>query len=199
MGVSVERDARWQARRSSIVDIAARLFAERGYDATGTAELCGAAGLGKGSFYYYVESKQNLLSLIHERVMTEVLEFGEAILAADETATERLLRLGREQLRIIARYPAHVSVFLHEHKALTGERARRLGAKRRDYERIVERILQDGVDAGEFEIDDVRLAALGWLGMHNYTYIWYRPGSRYSPDEISAEFFALFVLGAARR
>jgi AcrR family transcriptional regulator len=199
MGVSVEHDARWEARRSSIVDTAARLFAERGYHATGTAELCDAVGLGKGSFYYYVESKQNLLSLIHERVMSDVLEFAEEIVAADEPATDRLLRLGREQLSIIARYPAHVAVFLHEHKALTGEPARRLTAKRRDYERIVERILQDGVDEGEFEIDDVRLAALGWLGMHNYTYIWYRPESPYSPDEISAEYFALFVRGAVRR
>jgi AcrR family transcriptional regulator len=199
MGVSVDRDARWEARRRSIVDTAARLFAERGYHATGTAELCGAVGLGKGSFYYYVESKQNLLSLIHERVMTDVLEFAEEIVAADESATRRLLRLGREQLAIIARYPAHVAVFLHEHKALTGEPARRLTEKRREYERIIERILQDGVDGGEFEIEDVRLAALGWLGMHNYTYIWYRPDSAYSPDEISAEFFALFVRGATRR
>lgn len=199
MSVSVERDARWEARRRSIVDTAARLFAERGYHATGTAELCDAVGLGKGSFYYYVESKQNLLSLIHERVMTDILEFAEEIVAADESATRRLLRLGREQLAIIARYPAHVAVFLHEHKALTGEPARRLTEKRREYERIVERILQDGVDAGEFEIEDVRLAALGWLGMHNYAYIWYRPDCAYSPDAISAEFFALFVRGATRR
>jgi AcrR family transcriptional regulator len=199
MSLSVERDARWEARRRSIVDTAARLFAERGYHATGTAELCDAVGLGKGSFYYYVESKQNLLSLIHERVMTDVLEFAEEIVAADESATRRLLRLGREQLAIIARYPAHVAVFLHEHKALTGEPARRLTEKRRDYERIVERILQDGVDSGEFELEDVHLASLGWLGMHNYAYIWYRPDSPYSPDEISAEFFALFVRGATRR
>jgi TetR/AcrR family transcriptional regulator, cholesterol catabolism regulator len=199
MGVSVERDARWEARRRSIVDTAARLFAERGYHATGTAELCDAVGLGKGSFYYYVESKQNLLSLIHERVMTDVLEFAEEIVAADESATRRLLRLGREQLAIMTRFPAHVAVFLHEHKALTGEPARRLTENRREYERIVERILQDGVDGGEFEIEDVHLAALGWLGMHNYAYIWYRPDSVYSPDEISAEFFALFVRGATRR
>src|ERR1700743_2702257 len=71
--VPEQRGERWHQRRTAIVDAAAKLFAERGYHATGTAELCEAVGLGKGSLYYYVDSKENLLYLIHERVMNQVL------------------------------------------------------------------------------------------------------------------------------
>lgn len=190
-----QRGQRWLDRRTSIVDAAAKLFAERGYHATGTAELCEVVGLGKGSLYYYVESKENLLYLIHDRVMTQVLDLATRIADLPETAAERLRRLGREQISIIAAYPDHVWVFLHEYKALTGERAERFTASRRRYERCIEKILDDGVKNGEFAIDDVRLAALAWLGMHNYTYIWYEPSKRLTVDRLAAEYYEFFVNG----
>lgn len=190
-----ERGQRWHDRRASIIDAAAKLFAERGYHATGTAELCDAVGLGKGSLYYYVESKENLLYLIHERVMGRVLEFATRMAALEAPATDRLRQLGREQIGIIADYPDHVWVFLHEHKVLTGARAREFSASRRKYEDAVQKILEDGVAAGEFAIADVRLATLGWLGMHNYTYLWFRPGRRLTPERLADYFYELFIQG----
>jgi TetR/AcrR family transcriptional regulator, cholesterol catabolism regulator len=190
-----QRGQRWHDRRTAIVDAAARLFAERGYHATGTAELCQAVGLGKGSLYYYVESKENLLYLIHDRVMGQVFDTATRIAGLDEPAAERLRQLGREQISVIARYPDHVWVFLHEFRALTGERAAHFTASRRRYERSIEKILQDGVDSGEFVVDDVHLAALGWLGMHNYTYIWFQPGKRLTAARLATAFYDLFVQG----
>ena len=190
-----QRGQRWHDRRMSIVDTAAKLFAERGYHATGTADLCQAVGLGKGSLYYYVESKENLLYLIHERVMNQVLDMATRIAELDEPAAERLRRLGQEQVSVIASYPDHVWVFLHEHKALTGERAAQFTASRRRYERQIERILSDGVASGEFAIADVRIAALAWLGMHNYTYLWYEPSKKLTVERLAAEYYELFING----
>ena len=190
-----QRGQRWHDRRTGIVDAAAKLFAERGYDATGTAELCQAVGLGKGSLYYYVESKENLLYLIHERVMNQVLGLATRIAELDEPAAERLRQLGQQQIWVIASYPDHVWVFLHEHKALTGERARLFTDSRRHYEQQIERILSDGVAAGEFAISDVRVAALAWLGMHNYTYLWYEPSKKLTVERLAAEYYRLFIDG----
>jgi TetR/AcrR family transcriptional regulator, cholesterol catabolism regulator len=193
--VPEQRGQRWHDRRTSIVDAAAKLFAERGYDATGTAELCAAVGLGKGSLYYYVESKENLLYLIHERVMNQVLDLVTRIAELDQPAAERLRLLGQEQISVIATYPDHVWVFLHEHKALKGERALAFASSRRQYEKQLERILSDGVAAGEFVISDVRVAALAWLGMHNYTYLWYEPTKKMTVERLADEYYRLFVDG----
>jgi AcrR family transcriptional regulator len=46
------KSAKWQARRHEIVDVSAKVFAERGYHATSTTELCDAKGTGKGALYY---------------------------------------------------------------------------------------------------------------------------------------------------
>ena len=142
-----------------------------------------------------MESKENLLYLIHERVMGQVFDTATRIAGLDEPAAERLCQLGREQISVIARYPDHVWVFLHEFRALTGERAAHFTASRRRYERSIEKILRDGVDSGEFVIDDVHLAALGWLGMHNYTYIWFQPGKRLTAARLATAFYDLFVQG----
>src|SRR3546814_20333528 len=95
--------------------------------------------------------------------------------------------LGKELLGVIYSYPDHVWVFLHEFPVLTGERAEQFRVRRREYERRVEQVLRDGIDAGEFRDIDPRLTALAWLGMHNYTYLWLRPGDRLTARHIRSE------------
>jgi AcrR family transcriptional regulator len=193
-----ERGKRWHQKRTEIVDEAARLFAEHGYHATGTTQLCDAVGLGKGSLYYYVESKENLLYLIHERVMEHYLVKGREIADRDESASARLQLLGELQLSTIANYPHHVAVFLHEYKALTGDRAAHFSGTRREFEEIVQRVLREGVEEGSFEIEDLRITALAWLGMYNYTYIWF--GARrggLSEKDIARRYHEIFIAGVA--
>jgi len=50
--------ARSEETRTHILDAAYRLFSQEGYDATGVAELCAAAGVSKGAFYHHFPSKQ---------------------------------------------------------------------------------------------------------------------------------------------
>ena len=189
----------WEQRRNEIVDLAAGLFAARGYHATGVAELGDTVGLGRGALYYYIESKENLLALIHDRVIVEVIAAGEKALALEDSNAERLRFLGRELVNIIATFPDHVWVFLHEFKSLQGEAAQEFRKNRRTFERAIERILIDGVDAGEFQIENTRLAALGWLGLHNYTYIWFSAKGPFSPELIAENFADIFIKGVARR
>jgi len=189
----------WELRRDEIVQTAAQLFASQGYDATGVAELGDAVGLGRGALYYYIESKENLLALIHDRVIVEVLAAGEETVALEASASERLRILGRRLVNIIASFPDHVWVFLHEFRSLQGQAAEDFRTSRRTFERAIERILIDGVDSGEFQIANTRLTALGWLGLHNYTYIWYHAGGPFTPDLIADNFADVFLRGVQAR
>ncbi len=190
-----KRSANWKARRDEIVDTSAHVFARQGYHATGIAELCTVNGLGKGAFYYYIESKEELLAAIHDRVMDEVMVGADRVAAAGGTPSAQLAMLGDELLDVIHRYPDHVWVFLHEFPALTAERAKQFRGRRRKYEQRVEDILQAGIDAGEFRDLDTRLTALAWLGMHNYTYLWLKPNGRVSAREVAKPFGDIFLRG----
>jgi len=196
MAVGTRRDnGVWEKRRTAIVDTAAHMFATQGFHATGVADLGDTVGLGRGALYYYIESKENLLALIHDRVIGDVLAAGEMALALDAPASQRLRVLGHELIRIIVSFPDHVWVFLHEFRSLTGEAADEFRTKRRTFESAIEQILQGGVDAGEFRIDNVRLAALGFLGLHNYIYIWYNGTGPFTPEQIADQFADIFLGG----
>src|SRR4051812_46215420 len=193
-----QRSARWTARRDEIIDTSARVFARSGYHATGIAELCSVNGLGKGAFYHYIESKEALLAAIHDRVMDEVMVGADRVVRAGGTPSAQLALLGAELLDVIHRYPDHVWVFLHEFPALTAERAAQFRIRRRAYEQRVEAILQAGVDAGEFRDVNPRLTALAWLGMHNYTYLWLKPGGVMSARDVAKPFADIFIRGIAK-
>jgi AcrR family transcriptional regulator len=190
-----KRSAKWKERRDAIIDTSATVFARRGYHATGIAELCEVNGFGKGAFYYYIGSKEELLAAIHDRVMDEVLLGADRVAAAGGSPSAQLEMLGTELLDVIHRYPDHVWVFLHEFPALTDERAEQFRTRRREYERRVEAVLRAGVEAGEFRAVDPWLTARAWLGMHNYTYLWLRPGGAISAHDVAKPFADIFLRG----
>ena len=189
------RSVKWKARRDVIVDTSAQVFARSGYHATGIAELCEVNGCGKGAFYYYIGSKEELLVAIHDRVMDEVMTGADRVVEAGGSPSAQLAMLGNELLDVIYRYPDHVWVFLHEFPALTGERADQFRERRRDYERRVEAVLEAGIDSGEFREVDPWATARAWLGMHNYTYLWLKPGGHVSARDVAKPFADIFIRG----
>jgi AcrR family transcriptional regulator len=189
------RSEKWKARRETIVDVSATVFAQQGYHATGIVELCEVNGLGKGAFYHYIGSKEELLAAIHDRVMDEVMLGADRVAHAAGSPSSQLTMLGAELLDVIHRYPDHVWVFLHEFPALTAERADRFRVRRREYERRVETVLQAGIDAGEFREVDTRLTAFAWLGMHNYTYLWLKADGRLTAHDVAQPFADIFIRG----
>ncbi|MFN8025456.1 MAG: TetR/AcrR family transcriptional regulator [Acidimicrobiia bacterium] len=193
-----KRSEKWKARRAEIIDTSAHVFARSGYHATGINELCEVNGFGKGAFYYYIGSKEELLAAIHDRVMDEVLAGAARVVEAGGTPSAQLAALGDELLDVIGRYPDHVWVFLHEFPALTGDHAEQFRRRRKEYEKVVEQVLRAGIKAGEFRKVDPWLTARAWLGMHNYTYLWLRPGGKLSPSDAAKPFAEIFLHGISR-
>ena len=194
------RSAKWKARRD--VDhrhLGARSSRGRATTPPASRSCATVNGLGKGAFYHYIESKEELLAAIHDRVMDEVMLGADRVAAAGGSPSAQLAMLGDELLDVIHRYPDHVWVFLHEFPALTDERAEQFRVRRREYERRVEAVLQAGIDSGEFRDIDPRLTALAWLGMHNYTYLWLKPGGRVSARDVAKPFADIFIRGIANR
>ena len=190
------RGANWEARRQTIIDTSARVFAQGGYHGTGIAELCEANELGKGALYHYIGSKEELLVAITDHVMDEVLAGVDRVTARGGSAVEQLRLLGAEYLGILVRYPDHVWVLLHEFPALTGERATEFHKRRHVFETAVETILRNGMRTKQLRKMDPRIAALAWLGMHNHAYLWLKPGGRRSGDEVAREIAVIFIDGA---
>jgi AcrR family transcriptional regulator len=195
--------ARYEARRQEIVDIAAHVFAQRGYHATSIEDLVAATGLQRGGLYHYIGSKEELLIRIHERFIEPLLAEAHAIEAQGEDASATLRALARALMSDIAEYRDQVTVFLHEWKTLgntrDGQRAKKVMTARKEFEAVIDRTLSRGVDDGLFDIADRRLAVLGFLGMINYTYQWYSSRGPFAATAIADAFCTYFLRGIEKR
>jgi AcrR family transcriptional regulator len=188
----------FEARRQEIVDTAARLFADRGYHATSLDDLSAATGLQRGGLYHYIGSKESLLFMIHERFIEPLLAAARVIEDRGEPPDVTLENLAGALMRDIAEYRDQVTVFLHEWRTMAPkdhERAAAVRDARREFEAIIERTLSRGVEAGIFAIADTRLASLGFLGMLNYSYQWYRADAPWSADDVADAFGSYFLDG----
>jgi TetR/AcrR family transcriptional regulator, cholesterol catabolism regulator len=181
------------ARREELTRIAARLFAERGYQSTSLADLAGALGVQKASLYHHIASKEDLLW----DVAWEGAEAFHAALdgvPADAPAAERIrLALGAH-LAVVGGQLDVATVFVREWRHLSDERRRRFTAERRRYEERIRELFRAGVEESQLRTDlDVATAALLFLSAANWAYTWLRPGA--PTEELADRLYAALLDG----
>ena len=186
-------------RMVEIMEAAVKLFAKKGYHATSISDISEAVGLGRGALYYYIQSKEDLLWEIHNRHVDPLLQATMQLEQQKLSPEEKLRALSRQLIETITTYLPYMIVFYREMGALSPERLAKLVEKRRAYEDSIERILCEGVQRGEWEIEHPRMCVLAFLGMYNWTFQWYNSQGPMKPHEIADTFFQLFLDGIKRR
>lgn len=184
------------ARRSEMVEAAAKLFSQRGYHGTSIQHLADALGLQKGSLYSHIGSKEELLFDVVNDGADRFLERGEQAHAMPAFASVRLRRLLVNHVETAIEHLHAATVFLNEWRYLSEDRRRIVQEKRDRYEQIVRDIVDEGVSTGEFRDDaNVRFAARLVLSAGNWTYAWFKPGGELGPTEIGEKFADLLIRG----
>ena len=79
-----------EARRREIYAAAAELFSAQGYRAASMRELAAALGMSKATLYHYVQSKEELLTLLYTEVIAENTAIMQAVIGLGLSAAETL-------------------------------------------------------------------------------------------------------------
>src|SRR6187551_2532021 len=88
---------RSESTRSTLIEAARALFAERGYADVGTEEIVRAAGLTRGALYHHFDGKRDLFEAVYERVEVELAErIAAGALASGAAAPLDAMRAGAE-------------------------------------------------------------------------------------------------------
>jgi TetR/AcrR family transcriptional regulator, cholesterol catabolism regulator len=183
-------------RLAALISAAARLFAEKGYHATSMTDLTDAAGLGRGGLYHYIDSKLDLLFMIHEQVIAPLQAEVRDVDKRQLDPPEALRAIAKALMRSISSRPNEVSVFLHEWKTMSSQpHWKAVRKKRRDLELIIKRTFDRGVMDGSLQVADTQLACFAFLGMINYSYTWFDPSGEWSFDEIADSFCTMLLAG----
>jgi AcrR family transcriptional regulator len=188
-------------RREAIIDAAVTLFQQQGYANTSMQDIADAVGLLKGSLYYYINSKEDLLYEIHQRFMSVLIKRAEAREAVpDLSACQRLTAVIGDLLELVRDYRPYVVVFFRELHTLTGPRWDAFHEKREVYEAFVRRIIQQGQQDGTLRADlDEKIVTFGLFGMCNWAYRWLDPSGSLNIEQIAQIFSTLLLDGLKPR
>jgi AcrR family transcriptional regulator len=148
---------RGQERREQLLRTATRLFAERGYDPTSVKDVVDAMGVGKGVFYWYFPSKEELLTEILRSSQLELRRAQQAAIG-DEADPVRRIELGIRAS--LAWFRQHREYFAIIQLAATDERF--APALRRNREVAIAdtmRHLKEGIVDGRISDADPELLA----------------------------------------
>lgn len=185
-------------RTPELIGVAARLFRDRGYDATTMQNIADELGIRKGSIYHYVETKEDLLWMIVEAPLTELTETVRAILA-DETLSsmERIHRAVRAHAASFETHYPHMFVITRENgETLSSKRRTALQKLRYEYYRLWKDAVAAGIESGEFRRDlhpSVTVQAI--FGMLSWMFRWFSPEGRLSAADIAEQFSSILTGG----
>lgn len=190
-GMRKTGDERWE----ELLDVSARMFAQHGYAATSLQQIAEELGILKGSIYYYIKSKSDLLYEVVRTVYLDGFERFQRYSNEPGTGLELLEKAIEGHAVFLVEHLTATTVYLHEFERL--QPAQREQLTEYDYRELVIELIRRGQRDGSVRKDvDPSIAALAILGSINWIYRWYRAGSK-TPDEIGREFAKIFITGLA--
>lgn len=191
--------ARKQALRARMLSAARRLVAENGYRAVRMSRVARRAGVATGTVYRYFPSKTALVTEVFRTASEHELDALRRAAASGDDAAQRLEAV----IRVFAgralqgRRLAYALLAEPADPAVDAERL----VLRREYARLMERMLEEGIREGIFPEQDVRTSAAALVGALGEALVGpLSPGADSAPDpdalsDAIAEFSLRAVMG----
>jgi AcrR family transcriptional regulator len=184
--------------RDRVVDVAVKVFTERGYDGTSMADIAAAMGVHKSSIYHHIAGKEQLLDDAVKRALNALHGMLSEPGAVDGRAVDRLRYVVRRTVEIMVRQLSEVTVLLRIRGNTPTERWAM--SRRREFDRAVQRIVAEATSEGDLRDDlDAALVTRLIFGMSNSISEWYQAGGRLSPTDIAGAIEAIIFEGLQRQ
>ncbi|RKH03061.1 TetR/AcrR family transcriptional regulator [Corallococcus carmarthensis] len=186
-------------RYRTILETAARLICERGYEGTSMQEIAAACRMTKAGLYHHIQNKEQLLFAIMNYGMDV---FEEQVLAPVQDVVdpvERLRQCMRQNIHLVTSGRSkEVIIILHEHATLTGEAREYIDRRKKRYVRFLEDAFAEANRLGRLRgVVDPTVAAFSFLGMILWVYKWFKPDGRLTEEQIADGMVELLFPSAA--
>jgi AcrR family transcriptional regulator len=162
-------------RVEQVLEQAARLFTDRGYDATSMRDIAAAVEVRPSSLYHHFPGKQQILFGICHGFQHE---FNQAVLPELDLrrSPEEAIRAAvRRHILFSHSRRLQVLVTVRERRSLPREEGALVTALRRQYRDAIVAVIERGRGLGVFTVSDPKLAAMAILDMVNGMGYWFKP------------------------
>jgi TetR/AcrR family transcriptional regulator, cholesterol catabolism regulator len=152
-------------RRREIIDVATRLFLDRGFHKTSIRDIARACPFNLASLYMYVSSKEDILFLVAQHLIEEKARAMAEVEVHENDSAEAFRSALRSYCRIVHNYRPHIRLLYRELDVLSPERREIVMASLSTVTNVFEKIVRKGMAQGVFNEMDPKLVALNALFM----------------------------------
>ena len=194
-------------RKGDLIAAAAKLFRQKGFDATSTRDIAAAVGMRSGSPFYHFKSKGDLLYAVMAEGMRSAIEKQQLTLKNASLLSISLAN--KEQSRQQIRRLLHVlilnhfevllnpesdfiPVMLYEWRSLTPQQQSTMATLQREYEAVWLPVLEALFASGQLTCP-VKLARLLIFGALNWSVQWFDARKEASLEDLTEAAMALFI------
>ncbi|PCI48979.1 MAG: TetR family transcriptional regulator [Alphaproteobacteria bacterium] len=182
-------------RRLNILNKAAELFADKGYARSSISELAAACNASKSWLYHYYPSKEAILYDIMRLHVTELLIMAEAALASTGSPKQKFRTLARNFMKIYVDAGSKHVILLNDRGCLPDHlRAEIMNLQDQVVNSVVSLILELN-PALDKEKDYQKPVTMAFLGMINWTYIWFRKDGPINQEQFADLAVEIFLNG----
>lgn len=182
-------------RKEQILQVSAKLFREKGYEAASMRDIAKELGIEAASLYSHIKSKDELLETICFRMADELIKAIDEVNDVYFNAEEKLASAIKNHVKIVTGDLDASSVFIREWRRLPKEKLDEFIKLRNKYEEGFTQILINGENENVFEAPDKKFAVLTILSAVNWITEWYSPKGNMTPDEISEHLYRFITTG----
>jgi AcrR family transcriptional regulator len=168
-----------------IFQAAVEVFAESGFDQAKMDEIAQQAGVAKGTIYYHFKSKEELFVGLMNEGMDQLIDCARRNVALFVSPLEQLKALLQAQIRFFVENGKLAKLLLSEAFG-TKERQRQFRAKIREYLQLIESVLKEGMERGEFRTVHPQETASALFGAASVVVLQKLYSPDYSEEEIGA-------------
>jgi AcrR family transcriptional regulator len=180
-------------KREKIISAAVSLIYERGYENTTLDAVGESLGVTKPFIYSHFDSKSDLLAEICSRGIKSSLHAIDSVEDHGHSVRERLRMVAERFVIAVLESQKHIAIFSREEKNLLPADFRRISGYRREFDKKLTALLDQGVRSGEFSCPDTRIASLAIGGLVSWAYVWYRPHGRLALQEVAVQISELIL------
>lgn len=182
--------ARGTMRRELVEDqifaVASKLFAERGFAGVSVQDIADAMGMTRPALYYYFKNKDELLAqLVSETTEAPAAEIQRLAAYPDSDATGRFRHVAHAMALRRATDPNRFLLLVRSEAELPSDLAAAHRSAQRATLRELIRLIEAGIQSGQFRPVDARTTALALIGMCNWIAWWQSSLGSRSPSEIA--------------
>jgi AcrR family transcriptional regulator len=180
-----------RARDREVIETAVKLFWEKGYANASVQDVADALGMLKGSLYYYIDSKENLLEKIFEDSHAELKTIASAATSGG-TAAERAARFLFDYALWTLTHIERAGLYAREWRYASEKLKKSLAQQQRYYDRTLRELVVQGQQEGSIAGDvDPRGASLFIWAAFTGLPDWYQPATKAEARRICAIYVEL--------